>query len=134
MKRLVPFALLLALGACATAYAPPPPFAETRIGADRLQVTFQAGGDPAFAADQALLRAAEITAAEGYDWFVVESRLTQTHDRLGGNGPYASVGGSRFNFGRFSGSSIGVGAGFKLGGTARPRVASTVQVRMGRGP
>ncbi len=137
MKRLLaaiapPAVLAALLAACATPSAPPPPFAETRISADRVRVTFQGVANPVVAADQALLRAADITVNEGFEWFVVENRYSEKAGGRGG-GPVISLGGSSFNFGRRSGSSIGAGIGFGLGDLTRPRVASTVEVRMGRG-
>jgi len=134
MKRLLAaFALPLVLAACATPVAPPPPFAETRISEDRFRVTFQGPADPVRAGDHALVRAADIAVNEGFDWFVVENRYTETFGGGRGNGPFISLGGSSFDFGRYSGSSIGAGIGFNLGDLQRPRVASTVEVRMGRG-
>jgi hypothetical protein len=133
MKRfLAALALPAVLAACATPVAPPPPFFETRISAERMRVTFQGAANPVFAADQALLRAADLTVNEGYEWFVVENRYTEEQGRRGG-GPTFSIGGSTFDFGRRGGSSIGAGIGFGLGDLSRPRVASTVEIRMGRG-
>lgn len=137
MKRaLAALALPLILAACATpgAYGPRPPFQETRISADRFRVTFQGAADPALASDHALMRAADIAVNEGYDWFVIENRYTEQQGGQGGGGPVISLGGSSFSFGRRSGSSIGAGIGFQLGDFVRPRIASTLEVRLGRGP
>jgi len=137
MKRtLAPLALALALGACATPYGQPiQPFSETRISTDRLRVTYQGPGDPVYAGDQALLRAADIAVNDGYDWFVVENRYTEDYGRGGfGGGPRIALGGSSFDFGRYSGSSVGAGIGFTFGGGARQRVSTTLEVLLGRGP
>ena len=134
MKRFLALALPFALAACATAAPPPPPFAETRISEDRFRVTFQGAADPVRAGDHALMRAADIAVSQGFEWFVVENRYTETFGGGRGNGPFISLGGSSFDFGRRSGSSIGAGIGFSLGDLARPRVASTLEIRMGRGP
>lgn len=134
---LAALALPLLLAACATpsAYAPPPsPFAETRISEDRFRVTFQGAGDPAAGGDHALMRAADLAVTQGFDWFVVENRYTETYGGRGGNGPVISLGGSSINFGGRSASTFGAGVGFRFGDFARPRAATTLEIRMGRGP
>ena len=83
----------LALAACATptVYAPANPnsasavgFSEYRIENNRYRVTFQGGaGAPAqLVNDYAILRAAEITLRDGYDWL-------QVVDRFGSGGVYS---------------------------------------------
>ena len=129
------------LGACTTPYpAYYEPFAETRIAADRVRVSYtgQRGEPPHHVEDMALLRAADIAAREGYSWFLVDNRFTERSADYGAsNGPHVSIGGSNVSFGRSSASSVGVGVGFSLGnlgGPGRGRSASTtIEVLMGRG-
>ena len=75
----------LALSACATAtpYGPAGPqsrygYAEQRVDADRYRVTF--AGNSVTSREQVemalLLRAAEVTAQSGYDWFATVNRAT----------------------------------------------------------
>lgn len=52
-------------------------YKEKALGEDRYRVTFtQRGNDTAQAMDYALLRAAEVTLLQGYDWFSVVDRQT----------------------------------------------------------
>ena len=141
-KRLAPALLLLALAACTTPVDGQPRrgpygggdigFSETRIASDRFRVSYQGRGDPNFAFDQALVRAAGLTLEGGDEWFVIEDRYAEPGPARS-NGPFISLGGSSFSFGRRSGSSLGAGIGFNLGGS-RPRSAVTLAVRSGRGP
>src|SRR5690606_8405179 len=101
MKQLlVAAACSAALAACAaapTVYAPATGpaasgFTEYRIEPGRYRVTYRggAGAPPAQVADYALLRAAELTLADGYDWFRIADRWREgSSDR----GPQVSVGG-----------------------------------------
>ena len=143
MKRLVAGSLAmtfaLSLAACATPYGPagygarpPGGVAETRITDDRYRVSFQGRADPGYAFDQALVRAAHLTLRDGRDWFVVEDRYTEA-ERGYNTGPTISLGGSNFSFGRRSGSSIGAGIGFQLGGGGAPRPSTSLQIRTGAG-
>jgi len=81
----------LALTACATAtpYGPAGPgmrygYSEQRIDADRYRVTFS--GNSVTSRDQVemalLLRAAEVTVDNGYDWFSTVNRSTDRDTRL----------------------------------------------------
>jgi len=139
MKRLIPVLIVLSLGAslaaCATPYGQPGGVVETRIAADRYRVGFEGRGGPAYAHDQALVRAAHLTLRDGRQWFVVEDRYTEV-DRGGYNngGPTISIGGGNTSFGRRSASSIGLGLGFQLGGGGQPQAATSLQIRTGSGP
>ena len=84
MKRIAVLTLAasaMALSACAS-LAPYGPqrgpngqgFIEQRIEADRFRVTYNGVGAPGPVADYALLRAAEVTTENGYDWFEVTQR------------------------------------------------------------
>jgi hypothetical protein len=140
MKRIVPAALAaLALSACATQptlYRPAegprgPGYSEMRIEPGRYRITFRGGpGAPAEqVSDYALVRAADLTIAEGYDWFRVADRYIDR--RAGVGGPRMSVGVGGGDFGRRGGVSVGVGTDFELGGG--PALSATVEVVMGRG-
>jgi hypothetical protein len=135
--RAIALLATLALSACATpiVYMPASSrsavgFSEYRIEADRYRVTFTGGnGAPeGQVADYALLRAAELTLREGYDWFRVVDRET---DVRGDNGPRVSVGGGSASFGRRSSIGVGLGVGFDLNGG--PALSRTIEVMLGRG-
>ena len=140
MKRLAiaTVAVSLVLSACATAptlyQASIGPravgYSEYRIEPGRYRITFQGGpGAPAQqVADYALLRAADLAVAEGYDWFQVADRFSEGRPDTG---PRIGVGLGGGDFGRRSGVSLGVGTSFNLGGG--PAIASTIEVVMGRG-
>ena len=140
MRRLLAIAALTAtVAACATPTRYQPAvgpsavgFSEQQIEADRFRVTFRGGGGAGAAqvADYALLRAADLTLGSGYEWFVVDQRYTE---QLGsGSGPRFNVGVGGTDFGRSSAVGIGVGTGFNLGGG--PALATTLEIRLGRGP
>ena len=140
MKPLViaTVAVSLVLSACATAptlyQASIGPqavgYSEYRIEPGRYRITFRGGpGAPAQqVADYALLRAADLAVAEGYDWFQVADRLSQGRPDTG---PRIGVGLGGGDFGRRSGVSLGLGTSFNLGGG--PAFVSTLEVVMGRG-
>jgi hypothetical protein len=146
MKRLSMLAVAasaLALTACAS-LAPYGPsmgpngqgFSEQRIESDRYRVTYRGVGAPGPVADRALLRAAQLTTDQGYDWFEVTQRYIDGRpDSAGGVRPSLSVGGgsSRYNgrYGGFSSSGVGVGVGLNFSG---PSPTQTVlEIRLGRG-
>ena len=140
MKRILTSALVaLSLGACATptVFAPAARpgasgFAETRIENDRWRITFRGGSDASRerVADLTLLRAAQVTLAQGYDWFRVTERYG---DALPPRGPTLSVGGGSASYGRGGGAEFGVGVGgIPLGGG--PILSETLEVVMGKGP
>lgn len=141
MRRLIVIAALTAtLAACATTPTRYQPalgptgvgFSGTRIEQDRFRVTYRGGGGAGAAqvADYALLRAADLTLGSGYEWFIVDQRYTEQNGR--GGGPRLSVGGGSTNFGRSSAVGVGIGTSFNLGGG--PALATTLEVRLGRGP
>ena len=137
MTRALLLTLALSLAACATpaAYAPAarpggPGYFATRIENDRYRVTYNGAANEAQASDFALLQSAELTLAQGYDWFIVDQRSTDSAG--GGNGPRISVGGGSSTFGHHTSVGAGVGVGFNLGGGAKSSV--TLEIRLGRGP
>jgi len=139
MTRLILIAAAaLSLAACATQptlYQPAAGpqavgYREYRIEPGRYRVTFQGGpgAPPQQVQDYALLRAADLAIADGYDWFRIADRFMEGRpDR----GPRLGVGVGGADYGRSSGVSLGVGTSFNLGGG--PSLASTIEVVMGRG-
>lgn len=137
MKRLV-LALALFAGACASGapYAPAARpgasgFSDVRIENDRYRVSFRGAQSPEAASDFVLLRAADLTLMNGYDWFVVDSRTV--NGRPYSSGPRLSVGLGGATFGGHSGVGVGIGTGIPLGGGGSITDA-TLEIRMGRGP
>jgi hypothetical protein len=146
MKRLVILTVAaagLALSACAS-LAPYGPqvgpggqgYVEQRIESNRFRVTYNGVGAPGPVADYALLRAAELTLAQGYDWFEVVQRWTDGRlDSAGGLRPSIGVGyGSSSYGGRYGGyrsSGVGVGVGLNFSGPSP--TSTTLEVVMGDG-
>lgn len=138
MKRLIIAVAALSLAACATAptlYQPAVGpqavgYSEYRIEPGRFRVTFRGGpgAPPQQVMDYALVRAADLAIAEGYDWFRVADRFTEGRPD---NGPRIGLGVGGGDYGYRSGVSVGVGTSFNLGGG--PSVATTIEVVMGRG-
>lgn len=126
------------LGACAmvdTAYGPAygprgAGFSEYRIEPGRYRVTFQGGpgAPPQQVADYALLRAAELTLAEGYDWFAITDRATSGQPDTG---PRLSLGAGGGSHGGRGAIGLGLGTSFSLGGG--PALAHSLEVVMGHG-
>ncbi|RZJ17492.1 MAG: hypothetical protein EON91_09115 [Brevundimonas sp.] len=142
MKRLalgLIAASALTLSACAS-LAPYGPqagpngqgFSEQRIESNRFRVTYRGVGEPGPVADYALLRAAELTTQQGFDWFEITQRwIDGRPDSAGGVRPSVSIGGGSSRYGGYSSSGVGVGVGLNLSG---PSPTSTVlEVVMGRG-
>lgn len=112
-------------------------YTEQRIESDRYRVTYYGVGAPGPVADLALLRAAELTLAQGRDWFEVTQRWTDGRpDSAGGLRPSVGVG---YGSGRYSGrygsySSSGVGVGVGLNFSGPSPTSTTLEVIMGDGP
>jgi len=137
MKRLILFSLLLSLSACATVtpYQPADAkgfgYAEQRLESNRYRISFQgSGATPAASVENfALLRAAEMTLFNGYDWFAVASRRTgATADAP--RDPSVSVGIGTGSYGRSGGFSVGLGQTVSGGGAAQE---SVIEVLMFKG-
>lgn len=129
----------LALSACAS-LAPYGPqigpggqgYAEQRIESNRYRVTYNGVGAPGPVADFALLRAAELTLAEGYDWFEVVQRWTDGRlDSAGGLRPSVGVGYGSSRYGGYRASGVGVGLGLNFSGPSP--TSTTLEVVMGNG-
>jgi len=135
MKRALVVALgCLALAACetATSYQPATSptavgYTEQRIEPGRYRVTFQGGeGPPQQVQDYVLLRAAEITVRDGYDWFRVTDRYEDARPPRSG----ATVSFGTGSFGRHGG--FGVGSSYDLSGG--PVTRASAEIMMGKGP
>lgn len=133
----------LALSACASlapygaqATAGGQGYAEQRIESNRFRVSYNGVGAPGPVADMALLRAAELTTAEGYDWFEVTRSWTDGRpDSAGGMRPSVGVsygsGRSSGRYGSYSSSGVGVGVGLDFSGPSA--TSTTLEVVMGSG-
>jgi hypothetical protein len=141
MKRLTLVAALAAvsLAACGTptVFAPATRpggvgYSEYRIEPGRYRVMFLGGSNasPQQVMDLALVRAADLTLAEGYDWFRVSDRYVSGGG--GGYGPQVGLGVGGGSWGGSSGASVGLGTSFNLGGG--PQLQATIEVSMGHGP
>ncbi len=112
-------------------------YAEQRIESNRYRVTYSGVGAPGPVADYALLRAAELTTAQGYDWFEVTQRwIDGRPDSAGGMRPSVGVsygsGRSSGRYGNYSSSGVGVGVGLNFSGPSP--TSTTLEVVMGNGP
>lgn len=139
MKILIKLAAALSLTACAAvgpaSYGPADSkgfgYEETRIESDRYRITYRGSGGmgPEQVEDYALLRAAELAIANGYDWFRVISSDISGEQR-GGVGIGAGVGGG--SYGRRSGVGVGVSGDLgTIGG--RDYFTIRMEVLMGAG-
>lgn len=111
-------------------------YAEQRIESNRFRVTYSGVGAPGPVADMALLRAAELTTSQGYDWFEVTQRwIDGRPDSAGGLQPSLGLGygsgRSSGRYGSYSTSSVGVGVGLNFSGPSP--TATTLEVVMGNG-
>ena len=146
MKRLLPALAVLSLtaaslAACATAptvYQAATPsnpigYSEFRIENDRYRITFQGGSSaaPQQVMDFALMRAADLAIANGFDWFQVADR--SVHPTSSGSNSRVSFGVGGASFGSRSSVGVGVGTGFDLGGSSYGSPVATIEVVMGKG-
>ena len=107
-------------------------FSEQRIESNRYRVSYNGVGAAGRVADWALLRAADLTTEQGYDWFEVTQSWTD--GRPGGAGgvrPSVSMGGGSSRYGGYSASGVGVGVGLNFSGP-QP-TSTTLEVVLGRG-
>lgn len=139
MRFIVIAALAAGLAACATAvgtaYGPADSkgygYADTRVEENRFRVTFAGDGatPPEAVEDMALLRAAELAQANGFEWFRVTARSLNAEEK-GGVGVGAGVGSG--SYGRRGGVGVGVGGNLGTVG-AKPFYTARLEVLMGRG-
>lgn len=104
-------------------------YTDTRIESDRFRVTFRGIGAPDVIENFALQRAAELTLAQGRDWFVVDARALERTG--GGRGPTVSIGAGGWSGGRTS-VGLGTSVGIPLGGGAEENLAR-LDIRIGAG-
>jgi hypothetical protein len=111
-------------------------YSEQRIESNRFRVTYSGVGAPGPVADMALLRSAELTTAQGYDWFEVTQRWTDGRpDSAGGVRPSLGIGygGGSYRGGGYRYSSSGVGVGLGLNFSGPSPTSTSLEVVMGRG-
>lgn len=145
MKRLVLTALAaISLAACAstpTVYQPAGApgavgYSEYRIEPGRYRVMFRGGTNASErqVMDYALIRAADLTIAEGYDWFRVSDRSMNYSSS--GSSPRFSIGVGGGSWGSSSGVGMGVGTTFGDNGygSGYGTPTASLEVFMGRGP
>lgn len=134
-----------ALSACATGptpYGPSPNgalgFENTKIESDRFRVKYTARSEEE-ARNFALLRAAQLTAENGYDWFeVVGGNMSGDPEAGRRIGTSVGVGvGSGYGRRGYRGSSSSVGVGININDAVAafrgPKVTSAIEIIMGRG-
>ena len=81
----------------------------------------------------ALLRAAELTLENGYDWFEVTQRwIDGRPDSAGGVRPSLGIGASSGRYGRYSSSGVGVGVGLNFSGPSP--TSTSLEILTGAGP
>jgi hypothetical protein len=123
------------LTACATqvAYAPAPTkaafgYSEAPITDGRWRITFRADShaDTDRIEDLALLRAADLTLAQGKEWFLVTDRFNAAQD---GDGVRSAT---HVGFGHREAS--GLGPSFGLDRNSGPMIARTLVIQLGQGP
>lgn len=143
MKRLLPALAVLSLTAASLAGCTTPTvyqqaaspdavgYSEYRIEPGRYRIMFRGGTDasPELVMDYALIRAADLALAEGYDWFQVSDRYVRGVGAGYGSSISFGVGGA--SYGHHSATGVGVGTGFDLGGGGA--LAATIEVVMGHG-
>ena len=144
-RALIVVAAGLSLAACATptVYAPSTGartsvgFSDYRIETGRYRVTYTGGGGAPMTqvADYALLRAAEVSVRDGYDWFRVVERKDERVGGGSGGGPRVGVGvGGGSGGWRTSGVRVGVGVGTSFDLSGGPAWSRTLEIMAGKGP
>ena len=107
-------------------------YSEQRIESNRYRVTYNGVGAAGRVADWALVRAADLTTEQGYDWFEVTQSWTDGRPGgAGGVSPSVSIGGGSSRYGGYSASGVGVGVGLNFSGP-QP-TSTTLEVVLGRG-
>jgi hypothetical protein len=132
-RQLLALAILLAVGACTTSPTPYRAAADgggyrdQQIESDRYRVSFTGNSATPLdrVQDYALYRAAELTVANGYDYFKVASRSTDTGGGVGGPTLGVGVGGGGSGSG-----GVGVGLSSILGGGYSQNHTVTLDILM----
>ena len=108
-------------------------YSEVKLEPARYRVTFQGGdGAPATQVDNyVLLRAAQIAARDGYDWFVVLGSAGDAEPPHSSGA--VSVGGGGFG-GGFGGGGVGLGVGAAFPLSGGPRISRSLEISCGRDP
>ena len=105
-------------------------YQDLQIESNRFRVAYRSE-DARTAHDYALLRAAELTLAQGADWFRVVNAYSEGRAPERGGNTSVSVGGSTGSYG----SSVGVGVGIGVGGGRVSGDAERVlEILTGTGP
>jgi len=106
-------------------------YSSMKIEADRYRITYRGSGGmpPEMVEDYALRRAAELTLANGYDWFRVASRDITGEER---GGVAIGAGFGTGSYGRHGGASVGVGGNVGNVG-AQDYFTVQMEVLMGEG-
>ena len=139
MRNILMIAATVMLAACVTAvgtpYGPADEkgfgYQETKLEADRFRISFSGdGATPVDVVEEyALLRAAELTLENGYDWFRVIGRSIDGDER---GGVDVGAGFGSGNYGRRRGVSVGVGGNLGRVG-ARQFFTARLEILMGKG-
>ncbi|GGW94595.1 CC0125/CC1285 family lipoprotein [Alteromonas halophila] len=117
-------------------------YTETKLSDTQFRVHFKArGSDKAKAMDYAMLRAAELTLLEGYDWFTVNDRETlvdkesvKTSPQVGFSQRYATVtecGALSCRTTRYPTTQFQTG--IFVGGAEKSEIESILSIKMGKG-
>ncbi len=141
MKHALLIPALALLAACATAPSYGPARSERgegylsqQIETGRYRVSYT-DKDPVRARNMALLRASEITLADGKDWFqITHEGADADYPGRSGGGTSVSIGGSAGS-GGYSGVGVGIGIGFPLGGSSGSagKTTHTMEIVTGAG-
>lgn len=117
-------------------------YAEQQLTETQYRVTFKArGSDTDKAQDYALLRAAEITLADGYDWFIVTHRETLINNKsseTANNLRYTSSRDVVTRCGLVSCTTTSYPrsayrAGIHIGGDTSQTITSILEIKLGKG-
>jgi hypothetical protein len=140
MRIFAPLAAAILAASCVTAVGTgyqavgakqPYGYADQKIEADRYRITFAGDGatPPDVVEDFAMLRAADLAIAGGYDWFRVAARSVNEEEK-GGVGVGAGLGTG--SYGR--NTAVGIGVGGNLGAIgARKFYTARLDVLFGKG-
>ena len=134
---LIPAAFFLAACVTTPTYGPAKSdraegYLSQQIEAGRHRVSYT-DKDPVRARNMALLRASEITLAEGKDWFEITNESADARPTSRSGGTSVSVGGSAGS-GGYSGVGVGIGIGIPLGGGSSGKATHTIEIVTGAGP